>query len=85
LSCAFLWTTALADCPFLFFKGGFSMQGNLLSVEELAGKLNVPKSWIYARTRQTDSGSIPRTRLGKYIRFDWEKVNEWIERQNNND
>lgn len=58
------------------------MQNNLLSVDELSEKLNVPKSWVYARTRQTGPGVIPRTRLGKYVRFDWEKVKEWIERQN---
>jgi excisionase family DNA binding protein len=58
------------------------MQSNLMSVDELSERLNVPKSWIYARTRETGPKSIPRTRLGKYVRFDWEKVKEWIERQN---
>ena len=58
------------------------MNNSLLSVEELAGKLNVHKSWVYSRTRQTGPNTIPRVRLGKYVRFEWEKVQEWIERQN---
>jgi len=58
------------------------MNHSLLSVEELAGKLNVHKSWVYSRTRQTGPNTIPRVRLGKYVRFEWEKVQEWIERQN---
>lgn len=58
------------------------MHHNLMSVDDLAGKLNVPKSWIYARTRETGPGSMPRTKLGKYVRFEWEKVKEWIDRQN---
>jgi len=58
------------------------MNNSLLSVEELAGKLNVHKSWVYARTRQTGPNTIPRVRLGKYVRFEWERVKEWIDRQN---
>jgi excisionase family DNA binding protein len=58
------------------------MSENLLSVAELAEKLCVPTSWLYQRTRVTGPGSIPRVRLGKYVRFEWEKVKEWIERQN---
>ena len=58
------------------------MNQNLLSVGELAEKLNVPVSWVYSRTRETGPGTIPRVRLGKYVRFEWEKVKEWIERQN---
>jgi excisionase family DNA binding protein len=38
----------------------------LYTVQEAAAKLNVPPSWLYARTR-TDE--IPLRRLGKYIRF----------------
>jgi len=58
------------------------MNHNLLSVNDLAAKLNLPVSWVYSRTRETGPGSIPRVRLGKYVRFEWERVKEWIERQN---
>ena len=42
---------------------------NLLSVKELADKLNVPKSWIYSRTRETGQEAMPRIKVGKYCRF----------------
>ena len=58
------------------------MHNNLLSVSDLAEKLSVPKSWVYSRSRETGPGSIPKTKLGKYVRFEWELVKEWIERQN---
>jgi len=36
-----------------------------LTIDELAKKLKVPKSWIYGQTRQTGAGTIPRLRVGK--------------------
>jgi excisionase family DNA binding protein len=61
---------------------GLLMNHNLLSVNDLAEKLNLPVSWVYSRTRETGPGTIPRVRLGKYVRFEWDKVKDWIERQN---
>ena len=46
---------------------------NLITVEEMAGKLNVPRSWIYQRTRLGPK-AIPHVRVGKYIRFNAEDV-----------
>lgn len=46
---------------------------NLITVDELAKVLNVPKSWIYDRTRQGPE-AIPFIRLGAYVRFDAEEV-----------
>jgi len=47
------------------------MQGNsFLTIDEMAETLKVPKSWLYSRTRETGPGSIPRIKVGKYIRFD---------------
>lgn len=56
---------------------------DLLTIDELAEKLKVPKSWIYGNTRQTGPDSIPRIKVGKYLRFRWSEVWEWIENQNN--
>ena len=58
------------------------MNENLLSVNELAESLNVPKSWLYSRTRETGPGSIPRLRVGKYVRFRLSDVMEWLEKKN---
>jgi excisionase family DNA binding protein len=43
----------------------------LLTVGELAERLQVKNSWVY---RQVRLGRIPVLRFGKYRRFDWEKV-----------
>ena len=45
------------------------MSQELLTVDELAEHLKVPKSWIYSRTREKGPDSIPRIQAGKYIRF----------------
>lgn len=58
------------------------MNDNLLTVDELAKRLKVPKSWIYSRTRQTGPGTIPKINIGKYIRFPESKVFAWLEEQN---
>lgn len=55
---------------------------DILTVEELAGKLKVFKSWIYARTRETGPGTIPRIKVGKYIRFVESEVMDWLKKQN---
>jgi excisionase family DNA binding protein len=54
----------------------------LIGVEEMAKKLDVPVSWLYARTR-TDE--IPHLKVGKYVRFDESEVWEWLKKQNEAD
>ena len=39
----------------------------LLTPEELAERLKVPRSWVYEQSRL---GKIPTHRIGRYIRFD---------------
>ena len=51
----------------------------LIGVEEMAKKLNVPVSWLYARTRKNE---VPHFKIGKYVRFDPEAVMDWIREQN---
>jgi excisionase family DNA binding protein len=43
----------------------------LLTVEDLAALLRVPRSWVYSH-----SGDLGAYKLGKYLRFDWERVRE---------
>jgi hypothetical protein len=50
----------------------------LLKVEELAKELKVPPSWVYGETRKTGPGSIPRLRVGKYLRFSLLEVLCWL-------
>jgi hypothetical protein len=47
---------------------------DLLMVEELANRLRVKPSWVYAHA--DDLGAY---RLGKYVRFSWPRVLERLE------
>jgi len=53
----------------------------LLTVEEVAGLLQVPTSWVYERTRQRGVNRLPGFRLGKYWRFREADLLAWLERQ----
>ena len=49
----------------------------LITVTELAKRLNVPVSWIYRRTRLGQE-AIPHVKMGKYVRFDIDEVMEFF-------
>ena len=51
----------------------------LLTVSEVAAALKVPVSWVYERTRRSGTDQIPHFKLGKYLRFRWSTVREWLE------
>ena len=55
------------------------MNQNLIGIKEMATRLDVPVSWLYSRTRTNE---IPHLKIGKYIKFDAEKVMRWILEQN---
>jgi len=50
------------------------MLTDLLTVEELAARLRVKNSWVY-----THADELGVYRLGKYLRFSWERVQEFLE------
>lgn len=54
------------------------MSQAMLTVDELAYTLKVPKSWIYSRTREKSADPIPHTRVGKYRRFNLDLVLNWL-------
>ncbi len=51
---------------------------NYLTVNEVAKLLQVPKSWVYDRTRD---GRIPCFKVGKYIRFKPSEIDKWLASQ----
>ena len=61
------------------------MNHSLLSVDQLAESLNVPKSWIYSRTRETGPDAMPRIRVGKYCRFVLDDILDWLKSRNDNE
>lgn len=61
-------------------KGEKMENPELLTLPEMAQRLRVPPSWLYSRTRVRDS-DFPVIRVGKYCRFNPDKVMKWIEAQ----
>lgn len=49
-----------------------------LTVSELATALKVKPSWVYGETRKSGAESIPRLRVGKYLRFSLPEVLRWL-------
>ena len=58
------------------------MNETFLTIDELADRLKVQKSWLYSRTREIGPGTMPRLKLGKYLRFDYQAVMDWLRKQN---
>lgn len=56
--------------------------GDLLTPQELAERLKVSPSWVFEQTRERakirNRNPLPCIRLGKYIRFSWTAVCEWM-------
>jgi excisionase family DNA binding protein len=49
---------------------------DLLTLDEVAALLRVPRSWIYERIRRK---LIPHVKLGKYLRFPRRALLRWVE------
>ena len=62
-------------------KGQPMNSRTFLTVEEVAELLQVPVTWVYARTRKRAANRIPGYRLGKYWRFEESEVLAWVQRQ----
>jgi excisionase family DNA binding protein len=54
---------------------------NLLTINEMAEKLRVKKSWLYRQTKKYGPGAIPRIKVGKYLRFNESDVFEWLSKK----
>ena len=52
------------------------MSAPLLTAEEVAEQLKVPRTWVYRAARD---GELPSVRCGRYRRFDADDVESWIE------
>ena len=53
----------------------------LLTVDEVAALLKVPRSWIYQHVRKAGPDRLPHVKLGKYLRFVETDVRAFIERK----
>jgi len=57
----------------------------ILTPAQLAERLHVKPSWVYEQTRKRtgvrNPDSFPYIKMGLYLRFDWNDVLAWLERQ----
>jgi predicted DNA-binding transcriptional regulator AlpA len=64
------------------FKPVAMEPSDILTPAELAQRLKVTTSWVFEQTRQRakarNKTPLPCIRLGKYIRFSWSAVSEWM-------
>src|ERR1022692_2348873 len=51
---------------------------DILTPEEVAARLKVPPSWVYEKTRARCRNPMPCLRLGRYIRFSWPSIIQWL-------
>jgi excisionase family DNA binding protein len=51
------------------------MSERLLTAEQVAERLLVPESWV---RRETRAGRMPCLELGRYRRYEWEAVVDWL-------
>jgi hypothetical protein len=60
--------------------------GDILTPQELAARLKVSTSWVFEQTRQRakvrSKSPLPCIRMGKYLRFSWPQVCEWLTQNN---
>ena len=54
--------------------------GKLLTAGQVAEIFQVPKTWVYSRTRKRGNGQLPHLKVGKYTRFEEGPVREFLER-----
>jgi excisionase family DNA binding protein len=49
--------------------------GELLEAAEVAAMLGMTKAWVYEQTRKD---AIPYIRLGRFVRFRRQSIEDWI-------
>ncbi len=53
----------------------------LVTLQDVASRLKVRPSFLYAPSRRKGPDPIPCVKVGKYLRYDLDEVREWLERQ----
>jgi predicted DNA-binding transcriptional regulator AlpA len=57
----------------------------ILTPTQVAERLQVKPSWVYEQTRERaeirNADPLPHIKMGRYLRFDWKDVLDWLERQ----
>jgi excisionase family DNA binding protein len=53
----------------------------ILTLEELAARLKVSTRWVYEKSRRRCQNPLPAIRIGRYLRFIWTDVSDWMRHQ----
>ena len=76
------FTRVNRDNGFRKHRKGYDMAlaglDDLLTVEEVAEYLRVPKTWVYERTR---TRAIPVRKIGRHVRIPRDELLAWVERE----
>ena len=62
-------------------NGNGNSNRKLLTVGQVAEMWQLPRSWIYERTRRRGLEQLPHFRLGKYLRFEEKAVRQFLEQR----
>jgi hypothetical protein len=57
---------------------------DILTPDELAARLKVGLGWIYEKSRvrgKHGDAPLPCLRMGRYLRFSWPDVCDWLRRE----
>ena len=69
------------ELPFDLEPNGYGeATDELLTIDELAAILKVPRSWIYFHTRKRSKNAIPHVKIGRYLRFSEADVRRFLNR-----
>lgn len=53
---------------------------DILTPQELSDRLRVPITWVYEHTAKQCANPLPCLRVGRYLRFLWSDVDQWLRR-----
>jgi excisionase family DNA binding protein len=53
----------------------------ILTLSELAERLKVSERWVYEKSRSRCPNPLPAVKIGRYLRFLWSDVSDWMRRQ----
>jgi predicted DNA-binding transcriptional regulator AlpA len=55
----------------------------ILTLDETAARLKTSRRWVYEKSRRRCQDPLPVIRIGRYLRFNWLDVSEWLRQHTN--
>ena len=70
-----------SDVPAVAVRSNPIDPSQILTLEEVAERLKVSERWVYEKSRRRCQNPLPVIRIGRYLRFNWLEVSEWLRKQ----